>query len=272
VRIRLEELLRAGAVAVRSLEFRCGDLLRVEPELLASADAVLMQVCLPTSLHPAACAKTREVKPGARILCFADLPALWPSDLAGPGCHLRRCAGADGSASDRRYKTSWSRDRGHPFYLLEVLDRPEERDRPPRGPACGDGAGAEPGGELRERAAMAANPSNPSWNEADEEWVPGMFRGGRREGEDEGAALELAAGQPVEVAARWRYSADAREPEAGAAAESGAEWARAWVVRAHADGSADVLSARDGTLEEHVPRSRLRPGGHAHCMPKGTAA
>ena len=106
--VRLEELSPAASAA-RTLEFRCGDLLQIDPAEMAEADIVLMEVCicaclyvyiyiyihtytyyyviinvydvcvciyiymyiyiykvcLPASLHPAVCAKTREMKPGA---------------------------------------------------------------------------------------------------------------------------------------------------------------------------------------------------------------
>ena len=39
---------------------------------------MLMEVCLPASLHPAVCAKTREMRPGARLFSYADLPTIWP--------------------------------------------------------------------------------------------------------------------------------------------------------------------------------------------------
>merc|ERR1712228_356799 len=90
-RILLRDMANPVNDAPRELEFRHGDMLKVDPSEMGAADAVLMEVCLPTSLHPAVCEKTRELKAGAKLFCFANLALIWPEGLAGPPCHLQPC-------------------------------------------------------------------------------------------------------------------------------------------------------------------------------------
>jgi len=227
----------------REIEFQCGDMLQVDASEMVAADVMLMQVCLPSSLHPAVCLKTREMKLGAKLFCFADLSHIWPQELDGPQCHMHLCDGADGSAADKRYKTSWSREDGHPFFLMEA-GRPRET-----------GLGADALG-TQARARLATNPSN----DVDDSSCPGessaaWYHSQRRfigvveyngETSDGGKGLILEPKQEVEVAQRFRL--EGRPPT----------WNKAWVVRVHESGAVDVIYSRGGDMEEFCNPCRIR--------------
>ncbi|CAE8738667.1 unnamed protein product [Polarella glacialis] len=232
---------------MRVIEFRQGDLLKVDAAELAFADAVLMQVCLPTSLHPAVCRKTRELKPGAKLFAFADLAFIWPADLGGPPCHLAPCRGADDSASDKHYKTSWSFDgEGHPFFLMQaglqeeaLLGELEDcRDK-----------------KALERARTATNPSNRQHKDDEDNGEEEHCSiTGQKIWDELGAGTSdeceaLSPGRSVEVAPRQYLASRSAD----------IVWQRAWVVKVHTELCAvDVLYKQAGDLEELCNVRRIR--------------
>jgi len=256
-----------GAEMQRTLEFRCGDALKVDPVDMALADAVVMEFCMPISLHAAICAKMREFKSGVKIFSFTDFPMVWPEGMPGPRCHVRRCTGADGSLSDKYYKTSWSPTEGHPFFLLETFETAAQGIS--KFSTCTEHPVLNKEGqaiqEARSIAIMASNPSNMSWKELQSDVaVPGLYRVAQLGNEHDEVTYSL--GQPVEVAPRWHYSSEGLRLFG-----SDAPWTPGWVVQVHSDHSMNVVYLSDGTLEELCEPARVRPGRHACALPTLTA-
>eukprot|EP00933_Yihiella_yeosuensis_P016875 TRINITY_DN14272_c3_g1_i1.p1 TRINITY_DN14272_c3_g1~~TRINITY_DN14272_c3_g1_i1.p1 ORF type:complete len:497 (+),score=91.54 TRINITY_DN14272_c3_g1_i1:37-1527(+) len=228
----------------RVLEFQQGDMLKVGQSEMAAADVVLMEVCMPTSLHSAVCAKTRELKIGAKLFCFANLCLIWPANLDGPPCQLRPCRGEDGSAFDRGYATSWSDDSEHQFFLMEVCSA-EAAAASQR-----DMIELRKDGEGLLRARTSTNPSNLQIGEDEEcEGFIVKFRGPSID------VATLAKGQCVEVAPRVHLI------------DKPPTWNKAWILQVYMDLPAvDVFFAKGGDIEEKCDPCRIR------ALPDGMGA
>eukprot|EP00927_Polykrikos_kofoidii_P072275 TRINITY_DN6840_c0_g1_i1.p1 TRINITY_DN6840_c0_g1~~TRINITY_DN6840_c0_g1_i1.p1 ORF type:complete len:486 (+),score=77.29 TRINITY_DN6840_c0_g1_i1:46-1503(+) len=242
-RIILVERVADDVPLSRELEFCCGDMLQVSSQEMASADVVCMEVCLPTSLHAAVCRKTGEMKLGAKLFCFADLVSIWTSVLSGQPCHLRHCGGADGTAHDRHYKTTWIRkdcedDVGHPFFLMEVCSP----------------SPLSTGTHISNDVNLAANPSNSRWLVDDEiSRVVEFGKSALLSDEKIGLDVALVVGQSVEIARRYQLKGGVPAYE------------RALVARVHDDGlSVDVIYFGAGDMEEFCDIRRVRAATSDH--------
>lgn len=80
-----EGVSRLASLADGSIcEFVCGSLLDTPVQLLASASAVVMEVCLPKEVQRQACKMLQRCQAGCRVVCYAPLHGLVEACRLGP--------------------------------------------------------------------------------------------------------------------------------------------------------------------------------------------
>lgn len=95
------------------LEMEVGNLLAVKG--IETADIVLLETDLASTIYADLCALLRRLKKGARAFTYLDLRKIWSS-----GVFPYRQLDINRPISDR-YATSWSVNRGHHFFLWVKL-------------------------------------------------------------------------------------------------------------------------------------------------------
>lgn len=116
---RLCDLIRG-----RTCDFVRGSLLHTSQELLASASAVIMEVCLPLEVRRQACVLLQGCSSGCRVVCYSALHGLCEGCRLSPKSNSTGAAIFGDCAGGLRLAASWRED-GHGFAFYEVASSPE---------------------------------------------------------------------------------------------------------------------------------------------------
>jgi SAM-dependent methyltransferase len=99
----------------RTLHFECGSLFDIEN--ISIADIIMLETDIPNDLHVELCELLSNMHQGAKMLSYLDLRKIWCGDR-----NLCFKQVDNNKPLSDRYPTSWSVQRGHHFYLWNVVD------------------------------------------------------------------------------------------------------------------------------------------------------
>lgn len=99
----------------RTLHFECGSLFDIEN--ISIADIIMLETDIPNELHKELCELLSNMHLGAKMLSYLDLKKIW----CGAVNLCFKQVDINKPLSDR-YPTSWSVQRGHHFFLWNVVD------------------------------------------------------------------------------------------------------------------------------------------------------
>lgn len=231
----------------RTCEIVCGSLLDTPSHLLASACAVVMEVCLPREVQILACGILQHCPTGCRVVCYAPLHGLVEK------CRLCpvRCVESGNSDFDAKaigdgmgglcLSASW-KPHGHGFAFYEL-------------------------GESADAAASAWNAvglSNSATVEVDASGNPSRGRKMRHTDTVLDSPRQTYAwgkGDKVLVGWSWLPFLDLGNPCEESTGLDGVTWMAAQVVSVDPAGFATICYEDDGTVEEHVHPERIRKKG-----------
>mmetsp|Transcript_6948 Transcript_6948/g.21225 ORF Transcript_6948/g.21225 Transcript_6948/m.21225 type:complete len:417 (-) Transcript_6948:21-1271(-) len=249
---RLSDLAEGG----HSCEVVCGSLLETPAGLMASASAVVMEVCLPLEVQRLACGLLQHCRAGCRVVCYAPLHGLVQ------GCCLApvRCVPHEGGPDNCEpslgdgmgglsLPASW-KPAGHGFAFYELAASEE------LAAVAWDEVASLGGGGDRVEVDATGCPSRARRMRYTDD-VLGSPRGG----------YSWGRGDRVLVGFSWLPFLDLGDPgdSDNAAGPDGVTWLAATVVSLDPEGFATICYRDDGTIEERVHPERIRKEG---CLEK----
>lgn len=120
-----EGVSRLASLADGSIcEFVCGSLLDTPVQLLASASAVIMEVCLPKDVQRQACKLLQRCQAGCRVVCYAPLHGLVEDCRLGPVRRARHTLALGDGMGGLYLSASW-KPAGHGFAFYELCETAE---------------------------------------------------------------------------------------------------------------------------------------------------
>lgn len=237
-------------LAGRTCDIVQGSLLDTPEELLASASAVCMQVCLPREVQILASQLLQHCSAGCRVVCYAPLHGLAEDCRLMP---VRPEAAARSGDDDPGQEpplgdgkgglsllTSWN-PKGHGFAFYEFAE-----DR-----AAAEAAWASVAAAYDGVSAAAVKSGNPSRFVALTEAVLG----------EPDPQATWAEGDRVLVGFSWLPFPDLGNPGDDEGGIGGVTWSAAIVTSVDCEGYVAVTYQTDGTVEEKVHPERLRREG-----------
>jgi len=221
----------------------CGSLLDTPVDILASASAIVLEVCLPKEVQRLACAMLQNCNVGCRVVCYAPLHGLVDRCRLAPvrSAAQGRVPGSMGDGvGGLCLPASW-KDIGHGFAFYEVAASAESAED-----AWNSALGQQSGGRVSIDASGC--PSRAKKTKYTDDVLPSPrtnYRWGK--------------GDKVLVGYSWLPFLDLGNPGDGSAdGLDGVTWMSAHVVSVSEDGFATICYEDDGTTEEQVHPERIR--------------
>ncbi|CAE7440970.1 unnamed protein product [Symbiodinium necroappetens] len=225
-------------------EFRCASLLDTSVEMLQTASAVVMEVCLPLEVQREASKRLQMCQPGCRIVSYSALHG-----LVGQDCRLGPVKAESGLTGDGRggisLAASW-KPVGHGFGFYEMAASAEDAA------AAWSQATAKLKSEDAVQVDVTGCPSRARRLRYTDDVLadPAL------------AKYPWAKGDKVLVGYSWLPFPDLGEPDDGSAGGlDGVTWMPAYVVCVFEDNFVNVCYEDDGTVEERVHPDRIRIPG-----------
>ena len=225
-------------------EFRCASLLDTPVEMLQTASAVVMEVCLPLEVQREASKRLQMCQPGCRIVSYSALHG-----LVGQDCRLGPVKAESGLTGDGRggisLAASW-KPVGHGFGFYEMAASAEDAA------AAWSQATAKLKSEDAVQVDVTGCPSRARRLRYTDDVLadPAL------------AKYPWAKGDKVLVGYSWLPFPDLGEPDDGSAGGlDGVTWMPAYVVCVFEDNFVNVCYEDDGTVEERVHPDRIRIPG-----------
>lgn len=231
------------SVSSVTCDFVCGSLLDTPTDLLRTAAAVVMEVCLPKEVQKLACALLQNCASGCRAVCYAPLHGLVDDCKLGPVRLLSAASDAAGDgAGGLSLAASW-RPLGHGFAFYRVTESV----------VAAQAAWAEALGErtaARDRVEVDASgcPSRARRTRYTDDVLPSPR-----------CKYPFGKGDKVLVGYSWLPFLDLGNPGDGSAGGlDGVTWMEALIVSVNDQGFATICYSDDGTVEEKVHPERIR--------------
>eukprot|EP00929_Paragymnodinium_shiwhaense_P009584 TRINITY_DN113798_c0_g1_i1.p1 TRINITY_DN113798_c0_g1~~TRINITY_DN113798_c0_g1_i1.p1 ORF type:complete len:425 (+),score=100.14 TRINITY_DN113798_c0_g1_i1:99-1373(+) len=254
---RYEQVSEGAARIVNQLDgCKCdivlGSLLDTPRELIATAVAVVMEVCLPKEAQKQACAMLQHCATGCRVVCYAPLHDCLDSCRLAP-VRLSSHADADAScllehgdgAGGLSLAASW-KPHGHGFAFYEVAETSDAAA------AIWSTLAAAEGGNRIKLDATGNPCMGRRFRYTDQVFAPPS------------AKCAWAKGDKVMVGYSWLPFPDLGdpddEPDENSTGISAVHWSAAWVVAVDEDGYT-TLCNEEGIVEEGVHPDRIRKPG-----------
>ncbi|CAE7518239.1 unnamed protein product [Symbiodinium sp. KB8] len=213
-------------------EFRCASLLDTPVEMLQTASAVVMEVCLPLEVQREASKRLQMCQPGCRIVSYSALHG-----LVGQDCRLGPVKAESGLTGDGRggisLAASW-KPVGHGFGFYEMAASAEDAA------AAWSQATAKLKSEDAVQVDVTGCPSRARRLRYTDDVLadPAL------------AKYPWAKGEKVLVGYSWLPFPDLGEPDDGSAGGlDGVTWMPAYVVCVFEDNFVNVCYEDDGTVE-----------------------
>ena len=221
-------------------EFRCDSLLNTPADAMASASAVVMEVCLPLEVQREASRRLQDCRRSCRVVSYSALHGLVE------GCRLVPVPAKTPALGDGRggisLAASW-KPLGHGFAFYELAATAEE--------ALATWAAVSSQGEREDVVRVDATgcPSRARRLRYTDEVLADPVQ----------AKYPWAQGDKVVVGYSWLPFPDLGDPDDGSAGGlDGVTWMPAFIVRIFADNFVNVCYEDDGTVEERVHPDRIR--------------
>lgn len=239
--VRLKDMLNE-----RDCDMVCGSLLDTPAQLLSSAAAIMLEVCLPLEVQRLTCGILQNCRRGCRVVCYAPLHGLVDN------CRLAPVR-IDKDSPDGRLgdgvgglclPASW-KPPGHGFAFYEL-----EATRDASMAAWSDAMGSE--NATRVAVDATGNPSRARNTKYTDAVLPQPEK-----------TCRWSKGAEVMVGWSWLPFMDLGNPGDGSEGGlDGVTWMGARIVSIVEDGFATICYEDDGTVEENVHPERIRNKGY----------
>eukprot|EP00405_Crypthecodinium_cohnii_P026061 CAMPEP_0206491634 /NCGR_PEP_ID=MMETSP0324_2-20121206/45225_1 /ASSEMBLY_ACC=CAM_ASM_000836 /TAXON_ID=2866 /ORGANISM="Crypthecodinium cohnii, Strain Seligo" /LENGTH=418 /DNA_ID=CAMNT_0053973087 /DNA_START=135 /DNA_END=1388 /DNA_ORIENTATION=+ len=226
-----------------SCEFQCGSLLDTPDELLTTAAAVVMEVCLPKDVQRLACSMLQRCSTGCRIVCYAPFHSLVENCRMAP-VNTSSPDGEDvcgDGVGGLKLAASW-KECGHGFAFYEVAADASA--------AQAAWATALEKSDVVQRAGVdpTGNPSRARKTKFTDDVLPVPNE-----------EYPWKEGDKVLVGWSWLPFLDLGNPgEDSDGGLNGVTWMAATILALDKEGFATICYEDDGTVEEQVHPERIR--------------